>query len=190
MNALSRVDSTGMDSWDTLSAQRTGADFCVSETSGDFRHSSLTEDALRFFGIILVLGALVQWSFPNASFAGDPLASKSLLSVAFAVVGMAAYRFAIRGHRSEMRLDRKKKELILSALNRRDLKKGTRRIALRDIKSIYVGRTDMPMGKAALRVRLKTHSKEVIALRGDLDEVQSAHALLCRDIRAVQRPHR
>ena len=186
MHALGQLGTTDSSSWDTLKATRSEEDYRVQERDGEFRHSSLNEKALRFVGVLLVLSALVQWSFPNANFAGNPMMSKTLLSVAFALIGMAAYRFAMSGQRSEIRLDRKTKTIVLTAFNRRDLPKGARKISLRDIKSIYVRRTDMASGKAALRIRMRAQGTELTAIRGDLQDIEAAHAVLCADIRKAQ----
>ncbi|NKW92070.1 hypothetical protein HGD87_05965, partial [Rhodobacteraceae bacterium R_SAG9] len=176
MHALGQLGTIDDYHWDTLQPRPSKAGYCVRETDGEFRHSSLKETLLRFIGVIFVLSALVQWTFPNANFAGDPMMSKSLLSIAFALIGMAAYRFAMKGHRAEIRFDEKSRTIVLSALNRRDQQKGARKLPLRDITSIYVQRTDMAAGKAALRIRLKSGGAELTALRGDLAEVEAVHA--------------
>ncbi|WP_412552180.1 hypothetical protein [Shimia sp. MIT1388] len=186
MHALGQLGTIDDHHWDTLQPRPSHAGYCVRETDGEFRHSSIKETLLRFIGVMFVLSALVQWTFPNANFVGDPMMSKSLLSIAFALIGMAAYRFAMKGHRAEIRFDGKSRTIVLCALNRRDQQKGARKLPLRDITSIYVRRTDMAAGKAALRIRLKSGGAELTALRGDLAEVEAVHALLCSKIRKAQ----
>lgn len=187
MNALVRLGTIRAENWNSLTAAPSGAGYSVSETSGSFQHSNRNETMLRFVGIVFVLGSLVQWSFPQANFAGDPMASKALLSIAFTLVGMAIYHFAVRGHRSEIRFDPKKNLLLVSALNRQDRQKSTRRIHLRQIKSIYVRRSDMPAGTAALRIRLNDRPNEITAIRGEATEIELVHGLLCRDIRVAKK---
>lgn len=186
MHALRHLGTIDDYHWDTLQPRPSNTGYCVRETDGEFRHSSVKETLLRFIGVMFVLSALVQWTFPNANFVGNPMTSKSLLSIAFALIGMAAYRFAMKGHRAEIRFDEKSRTIVLSALNRRDQQKGARKLPLRDITSIYVRRTDMAAGKAALRIRLKSGGAELTALRGDLSEVEAVHALLCSKIRKAQ----
>lgn len=186
MNALGQLGTIDDYHWDTLQPRPSHAGYCVRETVGDFRHSSFKETLLRFIGVVFVLSSLVQWSFPDANFVGNPMISKSLLSIACALIGMAAYRFAMKGHRAEIRFEAKSRTLVLCALNRRDQQKGARKLPLRDITSIYVRRTDMAAGKAALRIRLKSGGAELTALRGDLAEVEAVHALLCSKIRKAQ----
>ncbi|MEP2533708.1 hypothetical protein [Shimia sp.] len=187
MNALTRYGAVGAEGWNSLVAETAENGYAVSESSGKFRHTSRTEAILRFFGILIVLGSLVQWSFPDANFAGDPMISKLLLSVACAVTGLAVYSFAIRGHRSEIRFDPRKNELIVSALNRQDRHKAVRRVPLRNIKSIYVRRSDMPPGMAALRIRFNNNPNELTAIRGTDSEIEMLHSLLCRDIRMARK---
>lgn len=186
MNALVRLGTEQAENWNSLTAASDGAGYSVSESTGNFQHSSRNETILRFIGIVFVLGSLVQWSFPQASFAGDPMTSKALMSVAFTLVGMAVYHFAIRGHRSEIRFDPKKNQILVSALNRQDRQKSTRRIHLRHIKSIYVRRSDMPPGRAALRIRLNDRAAEITAIRGEIGEIELVHGMLCRDIRMAK----
>ncbi|GAA6181428.1 MULTISPECIES: hypothetical protein [unclassified Shimia] len=183
MTPLAQSGTIDVDSWDTLQSTPMDTGLCVRETDGEFRHNNNTETVLRFVGVLFILSAFVQWSFPDANFVGDPMLSKTLLSVAFALIGMAAYRFAIKGHRAEIRFDSKSKSIEIAALNRRDRTKGKRSLKLNEIKSIYVRRADMPQGKAALRIRLKSCSKEITAIRGSLAEIEAAHAVLCSNIR-------
>ncbi|MGR3713326.1 MAG: hypothetical protein ACU0A6_09420 [Shimia sp.] len=187
MNAMTRLGTLGAESWDTLVAAPDGAGYSFSETPSRFRHSDRNEMVLRFVGLMLVMGALVQWSVPNARFAGDAMTTKALLSVSFSIVGLAIYHFAVRGQRSEIKFDPRKNEIVVSALNRQDRHKSLRRIHLSKVKSIYVRRSDMPAGQAALRIRLLDNSREITAIRGDHGEIELAHGLLCRDIRMAKK---
>ncbi|PSL22234.1 hypothetical protein [Shimia abyssi] len=187
MNALVRFGAVGAENWNSLIAAPAEGGYAVSETTGKFRHTSRNEAILRFFGIVTVLGALVQWTFPDTNFAGDPAVSKGLLSITFALVGLAVYSFAIRGHRSEIRFDPRKNELVVCALNRQDRTKARKRIPLRNVKSIYVRRSDMPVGMAALRIRFMNTPNELTAIRGTDTEIEMLHSLLCRDIRMARK---
>ena len=100
---------------------------------------------------------------------------------------MAVYSFATRGHRSEIRFDPRKNELVVSALNRQDRHKAVRRVPLSQVKSIYVRRTDMPHGMAALRIRFFNNPNELTAIRGTDTEIEMLHGLLCRDIRMARK---
>lgn len=187
MHALGQLGTIDDYHWDTLQPRPSNTGYCIRETDGEFRHSSIKETLLRFIGALFVLSSLVQWTFPDANFVGDPMMSKSLLSIAFALIGMAAYRFAMKGHRAEIRFEAKSRTLVLCALSRRDQQKGARKLPLRDITSIYVRRTDVATGKAALRIRLNSGGAELTALRGNLTEVEAVHALLCSKIRKAQK---
>ncbi|SFL30542.1 hypothetical protein [Shimia haliotis] len=189
MNAMNRLGTLGADNWHSLNAEPVEAGYSFKETKGRFRHSDRNEMLLRFVGLTLVMGALVQWALPNVTVVGDESTSKALISISCSIIGMATYHFAVRGHRSEIHFDPSKGEIIVSALSRQDRQKGAQRIHLSRVKSIYVRRSDMPAGQAALRIRLKDRSNEITAIRGDHDEIELAHGLLCRDIRmAKKRP--
>ncbi len=186
MNALVRLGTVGAENWDTLAAAPSGNGYLVSETDGNFHHTGRNEAVLRFIGITIVFGSLIQWTLPDVNFVGDASTTKALMSIACALIGMAIYRFAIKGHRSQISYDPKKGELLVSALNRQDRQKGIRRIPLSRVKSIYVRRSDMPQGMAALRIRLQGNTSEITALRGRASEIEVLHGLLCRDIRTAK----
>lgn len=186
MNAMTRLGTLGADNWYSLNAEPADAGYSFKEAKGTFRHSNRNEMLLRFVGLTLVMGALVQWALPNASFAGDAGTTKALLSISCSLIGMAVYHFAVRGHRSEIRFDALKGEIIVSALSRQDRQKGAQRIHLSRVKSIYVRRSNMPEGQAALRIRLNDRNNEITAIRGDHNEIELAHGLLCRDIRMAK----
>lgn len=186
MNAMTRLGTLGADSWCSLNAEPVESGYSFKEAKGSFRHSGRNEMLLRFVGLTLVMAALVQWAVANLTFAGDANTPKALLSISCSLIGMAIYHFAVRGHRSEIRFDASKGEIIVSALSRQDRQKGTQRIHLSRVKSIYVRRSNMPEGHAALRIRLNDRSNEITAIRGDHNEIELAHGLLCRDIRMAK----
>jgi hypothetical protein len=126
-------------SWDTLQPRPSNGGYSIRETKGESCHLTIKEGALRFIGVVFLLSSLIQWTFPDANFAGNPMMSKALLSIAFVLVGMAAYRFARKGHRAEIHFDAKSRTIALSALNRLDQKKGDRKLPLREtIAFMYV----------------------------------------------------
>ncbi|TKZ22133.1 hypothetical protein FAP39_02730 [Shimia litoralis] len=186
MNAVVGQNVMGAAAWETLTPSAVDDGFSVREAHGHFRHTSRNEAVVRFAGIVIVLGAFVQWLAPNASFAGDPMVTKVLLSVAFSTVGIAVYGFAMRGHRSEIALDPARQTICISHLSRQNTVRSTKRIPLKDITSIYVRKAETPGGPAKMRIKLRNKTAEITAIRGQYEEVEMMHRQLCRNIRMLQ----
>lgn len=160
--------------------------FSMRETEGYFRHTSRNEAVIRFVGIVIVLGAFVQWLTPNASLAGDAHLTKMGMSIAFSTVGIAIYTWAMRGHRIEIAFDPERREITISKLDRRDGVRARRSIPLRNIKSVYVLKAESPGAPSKMRIRLNDSPTEITAVRGSYEEIEMAHRQLCRSIRLAQ----
>ncbi len=162
------------------------AAFSMRETKGYFKHTSHSEAVIRFVGIVIVLGAFVQWLTPDASFAGNAHMTKLGLSVAFSTIGIALYTYAMRGYRIAVAFDPAKQQICISRLDRRDGVRSVRRIPLRNIKSIYVRKSETPGTPSKMRIKLYDAAGEVTAVRGTYEEIELAHRQLCRNIRLAQ----
>lgn len=183
--AVNRV-SIQPDTARQINADRDAA-FTIREKDDYFRHTSRNEAVIRFFGIVIILGAFVQWLTPNANFAGaDPHLTKLGLSIAFSLIGIAVYTFATRGHKSEIAFDPLRQEICISHLDRRGGVRATRLIPLHNIKSIYVMKSDSPGAPSKMRVKLIDSAEEITAVRGRHEEIELAHRQLCRNIRLTQ----
>lgn len=160
--------------------------FAMREKEGYFRHTSRNEAVIRFVGIVIILGAFVQWLTPNANFAGNADMTKMGLSIAFSIIGIALYTHATRGHRIEVAFDPARQDICIARLDRRDGVRSTRRISLRDIKSIYVMKSEGSGAPSKMRIKLYASPNEVTAVRGTYEEIEMAHRQLCRNIRLAQ----
>ena len=160
--------------------------YAVREEEGYFRHTSRNEAVIRFIGIVIVLGAFVQWLTPDANFAGDPHVTKMGMSIAFSMVGIAIYTYAMRGHRIEIQFDPNAQELTLTKLDSRGGTRSRRVIPLRNVKSIYVLKAEAPGAPSKMRLKLYDSHDEITALRGSYEDVELAHRQLCRNIRVAQ----
>ncbi|WP_299354887.1 hypothetical protein [uncultured Shimia sp.] len=160
--------------------------FSVRERDDYFRHTSRNEAVIRFVGLVILLGAFVQWLTPDANFAGDPHVTKVGMSIAFSMVGLALYTYTMRGHRIEIRFDPSKHVLSVAKLDQRDRTRSIRNIPLRNIKSIYVLRAEVAGAPSKMRIKLYDNPTEQTVLRGSYDEVELAHRQLCRSIKLAQ----
>lgn len=161
--------------------------FSMREEEGYFRHTSQTEAVVRFVGIVVILGAFIQWLTPDTSIAGmNPHLTKMGLSIAFSLVGIAIYTNAMRGHRSEVSFDPVRQDICIAHLDRRDGVRSSRRIPLRNIKSIYVLKSEAPGVPSKMRIKLFDSPTEITAVRGPYAEIEMAHRELCHNIRLIQ----
>lgn len=160
--------------------------FSVREKDGYFRHTTRSEAVIRFVGIVIILGAFIQWLTPDTNLSGNAQITKLGLSIAFSVIGIGLYTNAVRGYRIELTLDPKKQEIIIARLDRREGVRSKRHIRLRNIKSIYVLKSESLGSPSKMRVRLFDSPTEVTAIRGTYEEIELAHRQLCRSIRQAQ----
>lgn len=180
MTARTEFEAASLGDWGTLSEQAADFGFRVRETRGSFRHNALAEDVMKFLGIGIVLYALGQWVSPDFSEVDPAGVTKTLLSVAFSLIGLAIYVFATRGHRNEIAIDYENNEVCIARLDRQDRVRGIRRIPASKIKSLYVRRAETPGDPASLCIRMFGTSSEVAAMRGDVSDIEILHHRLCQ----------
>jgi hypothetical protein len=168
----------------SIKTSRHDKSYRARETEGYFRTTTQSEAVLRFIAIVIVLGAFIQWLLPDGNGA-EMMMTKVGLAVAFSIIGLALYTFAMRGSRYEIELNPTDKTLTLSRLDRRDNLRKAKRLHLDDIKSIYVLKGDGVGIPSKMRIRLRHHDEEITALRGHYDDVELMHRTLCRSIRML-----
>lgn len=168
----------------SIKASRRAANYRARETEGYFRTSTQSEAILRFIGIVILLGALIQWLLPQSE-TPEMMMTKVGLAVAFSVIGLAVYTYSMRGSRYEIELDPTAKTLSLSRLDRRNNVRSAKNFSLSDIKSIYVQKGDSIGAPSKMRLRLRDQDKEITALRGNYNDVELMHRALCRSIRLL-----
>lgn len=166
----------------SIKATRGAEKYHARETEGYFPTTTQSEAVLRFVGVVLLLGALIQWLLPQN---GSPemMMSQVGLAVGFSVIGLAVYTYTMRGNRYEVELDPVTKTLSLSRLDRRDNVRHRRQLSLDDITSIYIHRSESTGTPSQIRIRLRRNSEEITALRGHYEDVELMHRALCRSIR-------
>lgn len=172
--------------WSSLSYQTDDTGYIVYESKARFGRERLTEGVLRIVGALLILGGYVQWFIPEALLAGDPILTRTFLSLAFMAVGWAMYIFASRGFRRMLRFDTKSRVLELARLDSKDRLKGREFIGLARIDSMFIRRGEGCQTHSALFIREKGTRRVLVGLRGRLDELEMLHDALCRDVRMAR----
>lgn len=186
MNAAAITDLTvGPVKKRSIKTSRHDQTYRARETEGYFRTTTQSEAVLRFIGIVIVLGAFIQWLLPNGE-SIEMVMTKVGLAVAFSIIGLALYTFTMRGSRYEIALDPTDLSLTLSRLDRRDNVRKARKFPLSEIKSIYVLKGDGVGVPSKMRLRLRHEDAEITALRGRYEDVELMHRALCRSIRQLR----
>ena len=80
---------------------------------------TITEYALTFLGVILLLTAFGQWILPGAMYGGDMLAMKLMLTAFLGVAGGLIISISARGFRPEVQVDRVRNEIRFVSRNPR-----------------------------------------------------------------------
>lgn len=186
MNAMASVIDKKQSGWRPGMPDTSKVGYRLNEEGSGFRLQASIDSLVRLVGILLILGALIQWTIPRVNLTGNIVHNQIMLSIAFSIIGMAIYAYSIRGHRSEIVLDTNKGEIVINQLTRQNRVRASKHIPLRRIKSIYVRRKQGTEFNAALHIRHMDSPTEICAIRGQHDELEYMHRELCRDIRMVR----
>ena len=87
----------------------------MTEQSGE----AITEWALSFLGIVLLLSAFGQWILPGSFYGGDMLAMQLMLTAVLGVGGGLILSMSARGFRPEVQVDRVRQEVRFVSRNPR-----------------------------------------------------------------------
>ncbi len=87
----------------------------MKEQTGD----TVTEWALTFLGIVLLLSAFGQWILPGSIYGGDMIAMKLMLTAVLGVAGGLILSISARGFRPEVQVDRQRNEIRFVSRNPR-----------------------------------------------------------------------
>ncbi len=80
---------------------------------------AITEWALTFLGIVLLLSAFGQWVLPGSIYGGDMIAMKLMLTAVLGVGGGLILSISARGFRPEVQVDRARQEIRFVSRNPR-----------------------------------------------------------------------
>ena len=80
---------------------------------------AITEWALTFLGIVLLLSAFGQWILPGSIYGGDMIAMKLMLTAVLGVGGGLILSMSARGFRPEVQVDRSRQEIRFVSRNPR-----------------------------------------------------------------------
>ncbi len=80
---------------------------------------AITEYALTFLGIVLLLSAFGQWILPGSIYGGDMIAMKLMLTAVLGVAGGLILSMSARGFRPEVQVDSVRQEIRFVSRNPR-----------------------------------------------------------------------
>ncbi|MEL7106294.1 MAG: hypothetical protein AAGM21_10265 [Pseudomonadota bacterium] len=143
--------------------------------------SAMSEAAMRFFGIVLVMTAYAIWLVPAGLIPGEPLQLKAALAVVLALGGATLYFLSSRALVQETQVDTTAREIRLARRVRDKKTRVTRRIPFSSVQSAYVRRDE---GKPA-ELHLRLGAQETVHLVSGLErELNLVHGRFCRDLKS------
>lgn len=121
-----------------LSIRETSWGFIVSDLPGQLDVGLVEEASLKFFGLVMILAAGVQWLVPGTLYGGNVLLAKFGMMAMFGLVGFALFRHANRGYRAELHVDAAHREVRIATRNSRGQARARKTFAMRDIEECFV----------------------------------------------------
>lgn len=86
---------------------------------GERTGEALTEWALTFLGVVLLISAFGQWILPGSMYGADMIAMKLMLTAVLGVGGGVILSISARGFRPEVQVDRQRGEIRFVSRNPR-----------------------------------------------------------------------
>ncbi|QMU57628.1 MAG: hypothetical protein GKR98_05080 [Boseongicola sp.] len=140
---------------------------------------AVTEWALTFLGIVLLLSAFGQWILPGSMYGGDMIAMKLMLTAVLGVAGGLILSISARGFRPEVQVDKSRSEIRFVSRNPRGRGEILATVELENIIGVGMTRSiDGPdchcliyllNGKKPLRLATGTE-REIKLIRGRMDD--------------------
>lgn len=121
-----------------LSIRETGWGFIVSDLPGDLDLGLVEEVSLKFFALLMILAAGLQWLVPAPIYGGSVVLTKLGMTGMLGLIGFALYRHANRGYRAELHVDAAHREVRIATRNFRGQSRARKRFAMRDIQECFV----------------------------------------------------
>lgn len=165
--------------WHSLSLRSTGTGLVAGERFERFKLEAVTELLLRVVGILMVCASVFMWLLLPVGADSSLLAVYSISASFLAAGGLGVFTYGTRGFRREMTLELHTETLKLAKLNMHGQSRVARTIDLNTIESVFVKRPVLPGGLATLIVRVTGKPDPVIALSGEIHDVETVHQQLC-----------
>jgi hypothetical protein len=156
--------------------------FVVTEAPRRMGTDQLSELALKFAAITLLLTATAQWLLPGSLFTGDVLVMKLALTLILCGAAAVVFRFADRGFRAELQVDAVLREIRVGTRNTRGDARVRNHIAMRDIEECFLRPADRP-GLTDICFRVAGHAEPVQIATGSVSDIAPILERLTRDLR-------
>lgn len=162
--------------------------YVIAEDGDRFSRETLSEAAMRFAGLLLVLSAYAQWLLPASIVPTDALILKALMSLVLGASGVILYRLASRGLAREVEVDLTRRELRLMNRNARGQRRMRSATPMRAVASAFIRRSGERTGEPTLYLRLKDRERLLPVASGPEAVLGRLHARLSADLRPANEP--
>jgi hypothetical protein len=157
--------------------------FVVTERADGPSWDVLTEAALKFVALSVVLAAGAQWLLPGSIFAGDVVIMKLALTAALGALAVVLFRAADRGFLPELQVDAALREIRVGSRNARGASRVTNRIPMREIDEFFVRAAPDQPGMTELFFRVSGLAEPVRIAAGTVADLAPVLERLTRDLR-------
>ena len=159
--------------------------YIIREEQDRFDRESVSEAALRYLGLVLLMTAYVQWLLPASLFTGDVFLMKAGLSVILGALGVVLYWHASRGLSIDVHVDTIRREMRVSHRDSRGKTRLHSVIPMRRIEGAFVEAPDRPGGVAKLLVQIADCEEVLNVATGPEHQIAALDRRLSMDLRPM-----
>jgi hypothetical protein len=156
--------------------------FVALERIERFKAEVIAELALRSIGIILAVSPVFFLAAVLTTTGVMPAPNITVMSALCSASGLVLYAYGSRGFRRQMRLDTRNGFVSVANINVNGNARVEYRVDQRDIKSIYVQRSESQGDTAKLCLRVKGRYAPITLITGGSDEVRVLHRVFCETV--------
>jgi hypothetical protein len=157
--------------------------FVVTELPDGLSWDIVTEAALKFASLSVVLAAAAQWLLPGSIYAGDVIMMKLVLTAVLGAFALVLFLVADRGFLAELQVDAALREIRVGSRNAHGATRVTNRIAMRDIEEFFVRPCADQPGTTELCFRVAGVAEPVRIAAGTVADLAPVLERLTRDLR-------
>lgn len=176
MDRPAKFSNGAKHNWMTLDVLEEGDKFILEEKGKRQAAKHIVETAFFLFVGILLLGSIFIFLLPDMPILGD--SPGVFLPLELICTALFLYTFATRGYKPQVGLDKGKKQIWFCKLNSQGHARLVTRFAKKDVRSMYIKRTQNGSDVAELVARFNGKALPLTLLTGSLEDIEAAHTML------------
>ncbi len=169
---------------EAVTVRNTNWGFSISEVSG---HAGLIEVLAKAFGVAMAPTGALLILLPGVGSRIQGVPIQLGITLAFFLVGLAVFAYAVRGFRTELQVDTARGQFRLGTVNQRNLFAVRNTYPTSEIESVFLARAKDGRNTAQLFLRIKPTSEKVYVLTGSEQELVPVLELIVEAVRKRSR---